>query len=69
MTQQQAEKAATVLIGVAAVGATYYVLKTPALRRIAWQLARTAIATTVPAWMMTEARRAWDESDGRPHAL
>jgi hypothetical protein len=57
------------LIGVAAVGAAYFVLRTPALRRVAWQLARTAIVTTAPAWLMNEARRAWNESDVHPHAL
>jgi hypothetical protein len=47
----------------------YYVIKTPPLRRMAWQLTRTALGATVPAWLMAETRRAWDESGGRRHAL
>ena len=39
MTQSSAEKVANVLIGVAAAGPSYYVLKTPRLRRAAWRLA------------------------------
>jgi hypothetical protein len=69
MTEQQAEKVATVLLGVAAAGAVFYILKTPALRRMAWGLARTAITTGAPA-LMAEARRVWDETGHRetPHA-
>jgi hypothetical protein len=69
MTERQAEKVANVLIGVAALGAAFYVLKTPALRRMVWGLTRNTLTATAPAWLMTETRRAWDESrpeDQRP---
>jgi hypothetical protein len=48
------------VIGVAAIGAAYYILKTPALRRMAWGLARTALAGSGPAWLIAETRRGWD---------
>lgn len=60
MTEEQAHKAANIIMGVAAAGAAFYILRTPRLRRMAWQLARTAIGTAGPAWLMAEARRAWD---------
>jgi apolipoprotein N-acyltransferase len=67
MTERHAETVANIVIGVAAVGAAVYVLKTPALRRLVWGLARTAFTAVGPAWLMTEARRGWDEGgDGRP---
>jgi hypothetical protein len=61
MREQQAERLATLLLGVAVTGATYYVLKTPALRRAAWQLVRTALAAAGP-WLVSEARSAWAQS-------
>ena len=66
MTQQHADRAATVVLGVAAAAAAYYVMKTPALRRMAWGLLRTAVGTTGPAWLMAETRRGWDASATRP---
>ena len=62
MTERQAEKVANVLIGVALAGAAVYVLKTPALRRMAWGLARNALAGGGPAWLLAETRRAWQDS-------
>ena len=62
MTERQAEKIANLVVGAAAVGAAVYVLKTPALRRLAWGLARTALTAVGPAWLMAEARRGWAAS-------
>lgn len=62
MTEAQAEKAANVLMGIAAAAAAYYILKSPPLRRSVWQLAKTAVASTGPAWLLMEARRGWEES-------
>jgi hypothetical protein len=64
MTQRQAEKIADVLMGVAAVGAAIYVLKTPALRRMLWGVARNALTAAGPAWLMAETRRGWAEGSG-----
>lgn len=61
MTEHQAERIANVVIGVAAIGAAVYILKTPALRRLAWGLARTALTASGPAWLIAETRRGWKE--------
>ncbi len=60
MTHNQAERLANIAIGVAAVGAAFYILKTPSLRRMAWGLARNAMAGSGPAWLLAETRRGWD---------
>jgi hypothetical protein len=62
MTQRSAEKTANVLIGIAAVGATIYVLKTPPLRRLAWQLTVAAMTGALPAWITREIRAGWEAS-------
>ena len=48
------------------VGAVYLVARTPSLRRLAWNLARTAVLTSGPAWLAAEARRGWNGSGPRP---
>ena len=62
MSEEQAERVATVLLGVAIVGAAVYVLRTPELRRTVWQAARNMAAMAGPA-LVNEARRAWQESE------
>jgi predicted lysophospholipase L1 biosynthesis ABC-type transport system permease subunit len=66
MTQSSAEKAATVIIGVVAAGAAYYVLRTPQLRRAAWRLGLAALTGTIPAWVSREIRDSWEASGHRP---
>ncbi len=61
MTEAQAERLATLLLGAALTGAAYYILTTPPLRRAAWQLVRTAAAAAGP-WLIAEARTAWAQS-------
>ena len=65
MTEERARTAANILMAIAAAGAAYYVLRTPALRRMAFQLAGAALTGTVPAWLNQEIRRAWTESASR----
>ena len=60
MTERQAERLANIVLGVAAAGAAFYILKTPSLRRMAWGLARTALTGSGPAWLLAETRRGWD---------
>ena len=60
MTEPQAERIANILLGMAAAGAAFYILKTPSLRRMAWGLARTAVTAGGPAWLLSETRRGWD---------
>jgi apolipoprotein N-acyltransferase len=62
MTDEHARKTANVVMGLAAVGAAYYVLRTPRLRRVAFQFVGAALTSTVPVWLSTEWRRAWAES-------
>jgi hypothetical protein len=66
MTQTSAEKFANVVLGVAAVGAAYYVLKTPRLRRIAWQMSMAALTGTLPAWITREIRESWEAAGQVP---
>jgi hypothetical protein len=62
MTEDTARKVANVLVAAAAVGVTYYVVRTPHLRRLAWRFALTALTGTVPAWFAREVQHAWVES-------
>jgi hypothetical protein len=64
MTEDQARKTANIVLGVAAAGVAYYVLRTPSLRRTAFQLAGAALTGTLPAWFSGELQRAWKESAG-----
>ena len=61
MTERQAETIANIVIGVAAVSAVYYVVKSPEARRTLWQAARGAFAASGP-WLAAEARRGWTAS-------
>jgi hypothetical protein len=65
MTDARAQRTANVILGIAAAGAAYYILRTPRLRRMAFQLAGAALTGTVPAWLSGELRRAWSESSTR----
>ena len=65
MTAQTAQKIANVALGVAALGATLFVARTPRLRRMAIGLAMTAVTSAIPAWVAREARHAWAESGRR----
>jgi hypothetical protein len=47
----------------AAIGAAVVVLRTPALRRLAFGLARTAITTGIPLWLSREIKDAWESSE------
>ena len=62
MTQRSAEKFANLVMGAAAVAGTYYVLKTPQLRRVAWRLLVMALTGTVPAWVSQEIKNGWEAS-------
>ena len=66
MTQSSAEKIANVVLGVAAIGAAYYIVKTPHLRRMAWRLTVVTIAGTLPAWIRQEIRAGWEASAQTP---
>ena len=65
MTEQTAQKVANVALGAVALGATYFVARTPRLRRMAIGLAMTALTSALPAWLAREDRHAWAESGRR----
>jgi hypothetical protein len=62
MTEQQARKTANAVLAVAAIGAAIYILKTPSLRRMAWNLTKLALTSQVPGWLAHETRTAWRDS-------
>ena len=62
MTDDQREALVDLaLVGLGAV-AVYYVLKTPSLRRTAWQLVKYGLFTAAPTYLWQETTRAWAES-------
>ena len=65
MKEQTARTVANVVMGAAAIGAAVVILRTPALRRVAFGLARTALVTMIPAWLTSEVKGAWRASDTR----
>jgi predicted phage tail protein len=69
MTESSAQKLANVLIGAAVVGAAFYVVRTPSLRRLVWRIAVTAATGSLPIWLRQEIQHAWAESGRRPPDL
>ena len=65
MTEETTRKIANVILGAAALGAAFYVARTPPLRKVAWRLAVAAVTGTIPAWLAREVRDAWAESGQR----
>jgi hypothetical protein len=63
MTQAQAERAANVLLTMAAIGAAVYIIRTPRLRRRVWQLSVTGLTSQLPEWLGREVKHAWRETD------
>lgn len=71
LDEDTARTVADVVVGAAALGAAVLILRTPALRRLAFGLARTALTVTIPAWLSREVQNAWTESQstvGNPAA-
>jgi hypothetical protein len=67
MTEEQARRAADAILAAAALGAVYVVLRTPALRRMAWRLSVTAVTGMLPGWFAREVQHAWASSNHRTH--
>jgi hypothetical protein len=63
--EDKARTVANIVVGAAALGAAVVILRTPALRRLAFGLARTALTVTIPAWLAKEVQGAWADA-GRP---
>jgi hypothetical protein len=62
VTEENARTVANVVLGAAAIGAAVVILRTPALRRLAFGLARTGLTVALPAWMSREVQKAWHDS-------
>jgi len=65
MTNEHANQVANVVIAAAVTGAAVVVLRNPALRRLAWRLAVTAVTGMLPAWIGREVRQGWVASGRR----
>ena len=65
MTEQTARRVANAALGAVALGAAYYVARTPPLRRIALRLTTTLLTGAIPAWLAREAQQAWVQSGRR----
>jgi len=57
MTRDRAHTIANVAIASAGVAAAYVVLRTPPLRRLAFQAMRVWLGASVPAYLVGETRR------------
>jgi hypothetical protein len=66
MTEKQARAVADTVLVAAAVGAAVVVVRTPKLRRLAWQLARQYVRGPLALWAVASLRDAWDASATRP---
>ncbi len=62
MTRENARTTANVILASMGVAAAYVVVTTPPLRRLAMTGARLWLGATIPAYLLTQVRRAWMES-------
>jgi hypothetical protein len=69
MTEKQAQTAANLIMTAAALGAAVIVLRSPKLRRIAWQLARQYAAGPLAAWTAGTVGDAWENAPSRDLSL
>ncbi len=62
MTGAAARTTANLVLVAAGVAAAYVVYTTPPLRRLATRATRMWLGASIPAYLMQEALRAWNES-------
>jgi hypothetical protein len=65
MTEQHARTTANAILAGAAIGAAAVVLRSPSLRRQAWQIARAYAMGPLAVFLATTVRNAWVESGQR----
>jgi hypothetical protein len=65
MNESTARTLANTLLGAAALGALWYVARTPQLRRLALGVIRTSLTVTLPAYVFKEVQAAWQQSERR----
>jgi hypothetical protein len=66
MTSSAARSAANAVLATAGLAAAYVVITSPPLRRLALRGMQVWLGATLPAYLMTEARRAWVASGHSP---
>jgi hypothetical protein len=59
MTDETARTVANAALTTVTLVAAYYVLRQPRLRRVVFAGLRTALTTTLPAYLLNEIREAW----------
>jgi len=62
MTDSSARATANVILAAAGVAAAYVVITTPPLRRLATRGIKVWLGASVPAYLLSQVRRAWVES-------
>jgi len=67
VTEQQARNTANLLMAAAALGAAVFVLRSPKLRRMAWDFARQYARGPLAAAVAMTVRDAWDASAPLDH--
>jgi len=65
MTEERARTVANVMMAAAVLGAAVIVLRSPGLRRTAWQVARYYATGPLLVWGATLVHDAWQESAAR----
>jgi hypothetical protein len=65
MTEADARRTANAVMGLVGVVAACVVLTSPPLRRLAVRAARIWLGTTVPLFLLNQAREAWVQSGRR----
>lgn len=56
---------ANAVLGAAVVGAAWVVMRSPAVRRLAWRGVTFALVTWLPAYVTHQVREAWDSAAPR----
>ncbi len=62
MSPDTSRTVANLVLAAAAGAAAFVILRTPVLRRAAWQAARTGATVALPAFLAREVRAAWESS-------
>jgi hypothetical protein len=62
VTRDRAHTIANVIVATAGVATAYVILRTPSLRRLAFQGVRLWLGASVPVYLANETRRAWVQS-------
>jgi hypothetical protein len=66
MSPETSRTVANFILAAAAGAAAFVILRTPVLRRAAWQTARAGAVGMLPTFLAREVRAAWQASGQRP---